>query len=152
MPLTRTTLIRLIKILAALVVVSIIVSYAIWRSLNYARGPHIDIFEPQDGSKIMTTTSTIRGKALRINNITLNGNPISIDESGNFGETIIVFPGINRLTLSGFDQFGRETLHSLTLLGTVPFPIQKAIQTPPSNATSTIATSTPKTTSTTTQQ
>jgi hypothetical protein len=117
MDLTRTSLLRLIKILTTLVVICVIVGYAIWRSLNYARGPHLDITEPVDGSAITAATTTVRGIAERINNLTLNGNPILMDEKGHFNEVIIVFTGTNRLTVEGQDQFGRSTRTLIEIVG-----------------------------------
>ncbi len=151
MPLTRTTLIRLLKILAAIIGVAIIIGYAAWRSFNYVQGPHIDIFEPVNGSSILKTTVIIRGQAVRINNMTLNGQPIAIDESGNFAEAVIIFPGINRLTLAGQDQFGRNSSSELILLGTLPFPSTKPVI-PATIATSSTASTSTRTSGTSTQQ
>ena len=105
---TRTTTIRLIKLLGILILAGIIIAYAIWRSLNYTRGPVINIIEPLNGSSTASTTITIRGIVERVNNIYLNGNALSIDEQGHFSETIIVFPGLNKISLKARDQFGRE--------------------------------------------
>jgi hypothetical protein len=114
---TRSSLQRLIKILLALVLGAIIITYAIWRSLNYARGPEIVIFEPANGSATASSTIVIRGQALRINNLTVNGMPLFISEDGHFGNVIIVFPGTNRITIAGRDQFGRETSTLLEIVG-----------------------------------
>jgi hypothetical protein len=145
MPLTRTSLLRLIRILAAVVIAGTIVAYAIWRSLNYARGPHIDIFEPVNGSSVASATTTVRGISERINNLTLNGNPIFIDEEGHFSEVIIVFPGINRLTIAGRDQFGRETSTLLEIVGKGVLPEARAQKAEP------VGTTTATSTGTTTQ-
>ncbi len=114
--------------MTAIIVAGLIIAYAIWRSLNYARGPHIDIFEPANGSATTTNTITVRGRSERINNLTLNGNPIFIDEQGNFSEVIILFSGINRLTIAGRDQFGRDTQTRIEVVGkgVLPSPRLKA--------------------------
>lgn len=115
MNLNRTYFIRFIRIGIAVFILIIILAYALWRSTNYIKGPSISIKEPLDGSIINSTTTTIIGGASRINIITLNGNPISIDESGHFKETILLFTGTNRLQFEGKDQFGRNVLHNITL-------------------------------------
>lgn len=114
---TRTTTIRFLKILLALSIVGIISGYAIWRSMNYARGPEIDIYTPTDGFTATTSTVAIVGRAQRVNNLLLNGKSISVDEQGNFNETIIIFPGINIVTLEAHDRFERETVKRLKLVG-----------------------------------
>ena len=125
---TRTAFQRLLKILALTVFVAIIVTYAVWRSLNYARGPVIRVTEPLNGAGIASTTVNIRGQALRVNTITLNGRPISIDQQGYFNEIVIIFPGLNVLTIEAGDQFNRHVKTELQLVGTrvinsvPPFP------------------------------
>ena len=85
----------------------LIVSYALWRSFNYARGPAIVLSEPTNFQTITSTTTHVIGQVARANTITLNGRPVTIDERGNFDETILVFPGTNFLTLEARDQFER---------------------------------------------
>jgi hypothetical protein len=117
MPLTRTLTIRLLKIFGVSLLVGAIIGYAIWRSFDYTRGPKVLILEPANGSTVTMPTITIKGRALRINNLTLNGNVVSVDQKGNFVETIIIFPGLNKLTFVGEDQFRRHTTQELDLVG-----------------------------------
>ncbi len=114
---TRTTTIKFLRLLIVVLVVVIVVGYAIWRSLNYTRGPEIDIFAPADNYTATTSTITIIGQAQRINSISLNGKAISVDEQGNFKEEIIVFPGINIITLEAIDRFQRDTKKQLKIVG-----------------------------------
>jgi len=117
MTLTRTTTLRLIKIAIIAVVAIIVISYAIWGSLNYARGPKIDITEPANGAVISTPTMDIVGTIERAHNLTINGGAVPIDEQGNFKQTIVVFPGINHLTLRATDQFDRNTETDIVIVG-----------------------------------
>jgi hypothetical protein len=133
MQLTRTSYIRILRIVVASVVIVLIVAYAIWRSLNYARGPAIVILEPENGSSAPGSTMTIKGHADRVNNLIMNGDQVSIDEQGNFVQSIIIFPGTNKITFTASDQFGRSTEKELDILGTVDF---KAAKTPPPTASS----------------
>lgn len=126
MNLTRTSLIRLLRIGLIVIAIAVIIGYALWRSSSYARGPVITIFEPANGSAAASPTITIKGRADRVNSLTLNGQPISLDEQGDFVETIIVFPGLNKLTFTAQDQFGRSTETNLDIVGTANFPAPKA--------------------------
>ena len=108
MPFTRTTFLRIIKIGSAILVILLIVAYALWRSFAYARGPRITLSEPANYASVTSTTTHVIGRVERANTITLNGKAITIDEQGNFDETIIVFPGTNILTLVARDQFERS--------------------------------------------
>lgn len=108
MTLTRTSFLRLTKIIGAIIIIALIASYAIWRSSNYARGPHIILVEPSNFASIDATTTHVIGRVERAHIITLNGRTITIDENGNFDETIVLFPGTNVLTLEAKDQFERN--------------------------------------------
>jgi hypothetical protein len=61
-------------------------------------------------------TTHIIGRVERANTITLNGKAITIDEQGNFDETIIVFPGTNILTLVARDQFERSVREQIQVV------------------------------------
>jgi hypothetical protein len=126
MQLTRTSYIRILRIAVAVIVIGLIASYAIWRSLNYARGPAITIFEPVNGSTVNSSTIEIKGRADRVNELIMNGQTISIDEKGGFDQTIVIFPGTNKITFTANDQFGRSTQKELDIVGIAEFKTLKA--------------------------
>lgn len=113
----RQKIFRLIRIGAIVLVTSVIVGYAVWRSLDYARGPKIEIFTPQNGESTASSTIVVSGRAIRTDSLKLNGQPVPIDESGTFKETIIVFPGINVMTLTAHDKFERNVFENVTIVG-----------------------------------
>ena len=117
MNLTRTTTLRLIKIAIIAVVAIIIIAYAVARSLTYARGPKIDLAAPASGAVISSLTVDLVGMIERAHNLTINGGAVPIDEQGNFKQTIVVFPGINKLTLRATDQFDRNTETDIVIVG-----------------------------------
>jgi hypothetical protein len=115
-------LLRTIRVSGAVLICAVIIGYISWRSLPYAQGPRIDVFEPVDGSAVAGPTIDVVGQAERVVSLTLNGSPISVNEQGSFKETLIVFPGVNTLTLRAADQFGRGTEARLEIFGTTPLP------------------------------
>jgi hypothetical protein len=122
MTLTRTRFRRIIGIAAAIAAIILIAAYAVWRSFAYASGPRISIFAPVDGASISSTTVEISGQVLRASQLTLNGYPTSVDEKGDFSQTLAVFPGANTITLTATDQFGRSIEKRVTILGTIQLP------------------------------
>ncbi len=116
MPMTRTQLIRNLKIGAVILAALIIVGYGAWRSLDYARGPSISVFHPEDGSTVASPTVDVIGQVDRVNILSVNGHPVSVDKLGNFKETLIVFSGVNLITLDAKDQFGRATEKQLEVV------------------------------------
>lgn len=118
----RTSILRITKFSLVLLSILIITAYAISRCFNYARGPLVQIFWPANGTTATTSVITMRGQALRINKITLNDNPISTDEQGNWNQTIIIFPGLNKISIKAQDQFHRSTKSTLDVIGTIDLP------------------------------
>jgi hypothetical protein len=117
MNLTRSSLLRLLTYGLAGIALAVVIGYAAWRSFDYLRGPTIEIFQPADGSTIASSSITILGRADRINTMNLNGRSIAMNEEGYFAEILIIFPGVNIISLSGTDQFGRSSDAQIRLFG-----------------------------------
>ena len=95
--------------------------YFIYRtSRAYVSGPSITITTPADYAAFSTSTATIIGTAERVQDITLDGRSITIDDKGNFSETILLMPGYNIETISAHDQFGHVTQKRLDLVYIAP--------------------------------
>src|ERR1035437_3188913 len=117
--------------IVAIIVVGLL--YFIYRtSRAYVSGPSIIISEPANYAAFSTSTTTIVGIAKRVQDITIDGRSIIIDDKGNFSETILLMPGYNIETIAAHDQFGHVTQKQLELVYLAP----KAV------ASTTIATST----------
>lgn len=114
---TRSTILRLLKILAFLIVIIIIFLYAFFRLKDYASGPQIEIENPINGSTIDSPTTNITGRILRANNMTINGNSTPTDKDGNFDITILVHEGLNKIEISATDRFQRNTKKTLEVVG-----------------------------------
>ena len=120
MPITRTTNIRLVKYLAVIVASLLILLFIIWRSLNYVRGPDITIFEPMNGASTSSSTITLKGQVARVNNLSVNGNIVPVDQQGLFTWSLVIFPGVNIITIDAKDRFLRNTRETILLVGTSP--------------------------------
>ncbi len=121
MTLTRTKFAKLVRLIVLIAIVVVIAGYVAFRSLPYLKGPTISIFQPINGSSISSTTLTIIGRASRINSLSMNDNPVLVDETGNFKETVVVFPGLNVISFYATDQFQRSIKQELKIYGTRDF-------------------------------
>ncbi len=117
MPYTRTTARTLIRYFFILIVAVLIVTYAVLRSINYTRGPAVDIAFPRNGEATSSPIVEIYGRAERASSITIDGRLITVDEDGNFSEVLVVFPGVNVVSFEARDQFGRATKKQISLFG-----------------------------------
>ncbi len=59
----------------------------------------------------------IQGNAKNAKVLSLNGREISIDQAGNFDETIALLPGYNIITLKAEDKFGYKDEKDYQLMG-----------------------------------
>ena|SRR3989344_8095758 len=64
-----------------------------------------------------TNIRKISGNAKNAKILTLNGREISIDQSGNFEETLALLSGYNIITLSAEDKFGLRDEKNYQLIG-----------------------------------
>lgn len=106
----------LIKVLFGLLFIGVIAAYTIIQSEDFVDGPQITILSPESGILFEEPLVHIQGKAERVADITLNGNPIFIDESGNFDEQLLLVDGLNIITLEAQDRFERTVSKELELI------------------------------------
>ncbi len=59
----------------------------------------------------------VTGNAKNATSLTLNGREISIDQSGNFNETIMLLSGYNVITIKAEDKFGYTDEEDYKLMG-----------------------------------
>lgn len=117
MPNSRTGNIALLKWFLLVLLLSVTTIFVLLRSLNYIRGPEIIIDYPVDGNTIASSSIKIRGQANRIVKIMLNDFPITVDEQGKWSENLLIFPGLNKITIKVQDQFGRIRIKQLDIVG-----------------------------------
>lgn len=80
--------------------------YAFFISRDLLTGVKIKNVNIIDGSKVAETAFEITGNAKNAIFITINGREISVDQLGNFKETIALLPGYNIINITAKDKFG----------------------------------------------
>ncbi len=99
---------KLVKIVGISIFLLFIVIYAFFRSEALIFGVKIKNVNIVDGSKVTNNILEITGNAKNAVNLTLNDRPISIDQRGNFDETIILSLGYNVISIKAKDKFGNN--------------------------------------------
>ncbi|MCX6752711.1 MAG: hypothetical protein NTZ87_04420 [Candidatus Nomurabacteria bacterium] len=89
----------------------VIIIYGLFRSHDLILGVKIkDVninSEPaQSGEKIADSIVKITGNTKNATNLTLDGREISVDQDGNFNETIALLSGYNIINITAKDKFG----------------------------------------------
>jgi hypothetical protein len=97
---------KIIKIVGLSIFFLLIVLYAFFNSRNLIFGVKIRNVNLVNGSTVKENVIRITGTAKNAINLTLNGREISVDQQGNFDETIALLPGYNIINLKARDKFG----------------------------------------------
>jgi len=97
---------KIVKITGLSIFFLLMVLYAFINSKDLIFGVRIRNVNIVDGSTITTNTTEITGNAKNAINITLNGREISVDQKGNFDETIALLSGYNIISIVAKDKFG----------------------------------------------
>jgi hypothetical protein len=84
----------------------LIVAFAFFGAKDIIFGVKIKNVNLVDGSTVTSDTVDLTGTARNAINLTLNGREISVDQKGNFNETIALLPGYNIINIKAKDKFG----------------------------------------------
>ena len=124
---------RITKIILALFFVLVIL-YAYYEARGLLFGPSIDV--PDKAAVVHDRFITVRGKAARIAQLTMNGKPVTVTEDGAFEEQYLLNNGYNRIVLRAQDRYGRARE---SVIEVVYEPLSKET---PTTDSSTVSTST----------
>ncbi|MEK7539030.1 MAG: hypothetical protein AAB595_00090 [Patescibacteria group bacterium] len=97
---------KILQITTLSVFFLLIITYAFFRSQDLIFGVQIKNVNIVDGTKVASSVMEVTGNAKNATNLTLNGREISIDENGNFNETIALLAGYNIINIIAKDKFG----------------------------------------------
>ena len=97
---------KILKIAGFSIFSLLIATYAIFGSYDLIFGVKIENVNLVDGAKVTDNITEVKGNAENAILLTLNGREISIDENGNFKETIALLLGYNIINIKAQDKFG----------------------------------------------
>ncbi|MCE9548844.1 hypothetical protein K8Q98_00360 [Candidatus Nomurabacteria bacterium] len=97
---------KILKIASLSIFFIFIVVYAFFRSYDLIFGVKIKNVNILDGVKVTESIMKIEGNAKGAINLSLNGRELSIDQEGNFSDTIALLSGYNVINIKAEDKFG----------------------------------------------
>jgi hypothetical protein len=97
---------KILKIGIVSVFFLIIVVFVFFNSKDLIFGVKIKNVNLQDNLKVTDSIFEITGQAKNAVKLTLNGREISVDQKGNFDETISFLSGYNLVEIIAQDKFG----------------------------------------------
>ena len=99
---------KILKIVSLSVFLIFIVTYTFFRSKDLIFGVRITGLNVTDGMKVADKIMKITGNARNAVSLTFDDRIISIDQKGNFNETIALLPGYNIISIKAKDEFGNS--------------------------------------------
>ena len=84
----------------------LIIFYAFFVSRDLIFGVRIRKVNLNDGATVTDNIMKITGNAKNAIKLILDGREISVDQTGNFSETIALLPGYNIISIKAQDKFG----------------------------------------------
>ena len=92
-----------------------IIVYTFLRTKDLVFGVKIRDVNITDRAKMDKSVIEVKGNAKNALKLSLDGREISIDQNGNFDETIALSPGYNVVTIQAEDKFGHKDEKSYKL-------------------------------------
>ena len=108
---------KIVKITSLSALFIFITAYAIFNAKDLIFGVKIKNVNIENGVDSEINIVKITGNAENAKNLTLNGREISIDQAGNFNETIALLSGYNIITIEAKDKFGYKDEKNYQLIG-----------------------------------
>lgn len=97
---------KIIQITGLLVFFILIIIYALFVSRDLIFGVKIKNVSIVDGRTVTDSVMKVTGTAKNAIKLILDGREISVDQAGNFNETIALLPGYNIINIRAQDKFG----------------------------------------------
>jgi hypothetical protein len=102
----NTNVKKIIKITGFSIFFILILIYAFFTSKDLIFGVKIKNVNLTDGATVTENVIKLTGNARNAISLILDGREISVDEKGNFNETIALLPGYNIINIKAQDKFG----------------------------------------------
>ena len=99
----------IIKYGALILVVIILISYLGWQVKKIVEPPNMIVYSPQEGLILTESRLTVHGEAELGSTVSINGQEISLDESGDFIQDIDLQPGVNAFVITAKKKHGKAT-------------------------------------------
>ena len=97
---------KIVKIASVSIFFLLIIIYAFFRSRDLIFGVKIRNVNIVNNTTVTTSTLEVKGVARNAIFLSLDGREISVDQIGNFDETIALLPGYNIISIEARDKFG----------------------------------------------
>ena len=108
---------RVTYALIASVVLTIVLSYALWQAWQLAAAPKLDLHTPVESNIVVDSpVIDVVGQSSPDASVLVNGDNVSMDNNGNFKTTVYVQEGQNFIQVQALNSFGREAKETIRVI------------------------------------
>jgi len=111
----------------AAIFVSATLVYIVWQVLSISRVPLLEIESPEDFTVYNTSFAPILGRTSPGATVTINHEPVFVDQQGRFQGQLGVSVGPKEITVEAKNRFNKTTSKTLTIIGQTASPIANQI-------------------------
>ncbi|MFO7806814.1 MAG: DUF4115 domain-containing protein [Candidatus Moraniibacteriota bacterium] len=85
------------------------VSYFYFEIEKFSQSPRLVVFHPNNGTSVNKSSLDVMGSTGKENKVSINGQPIRINENGEFRETLGLHKGVNEIKIETENKLGKKT-------------------------------------------
>lgn len=111
----------------AFVLCLIVVTYGVFQARTLIQGPSLIVSSPRPGETVSTVLMAINGKTENVTHVSINGQPITMDTTGTFDETLVTPEGYGVILVEAKNRFGRHQEQRIEFIGAPPEQATRAI-------------------------
>lgn len=97
------------------IVLIIAISFLVFQTKTQFMSPSLRISSPKDGSEVAKEVSVI-GRTDKNATVTVNNEPVAINNNGEFSKKLSLFPGKTTITVKAMNRLGKETIKSESVI------------------------------------
>ncbi len=106
---------KILWIVSLIILFVIIIGYGIWKGQDLIFGIKLEISGIQNNVTVKNSVLELSGIAYHAVSININGRTVSVEENGEWHDTISLLRGYNIISISAKDKFGREKSKIFTI-------------------------------------
>ena len=106
---------KLLKFISLTLLFVIILFYGLWRGRDLLFGINLEIYGIQNNETATSSVIELSGNAYHAISITVDGRIVSIEQDGQWHDTIALLDGYNIVSISAKDKFDRTITKVFTV-------------------------------------
>ena len=114
---------KILTFVISILFFAVVVGYGIWISRYVIFGIKLTVNGITSGQSVTDSVVNLTGTASHAASVTVDGQIVSLSETGTWRDTLALLPGYNVVTIVANDTFGKSATKQLVLYYNTPPPV-----------------------------